>query len=392
MISIKVIKPGKWMPLIVVLLAAVSLFIIFRGFMFAYSSVEVLAPTGQPSDAEASDERLLDEILKATIDKAFPVLAVNNGGYRRPLLVRGLSEVFRRFNYRDPKNLIIAELPIVGNYNLSVVSRGRVGDYNWRDPYDPEEDLKEILNQYNPDQVRIDQPPAGQGQQIQMPKKTKLDMDMPVVLIYHTHTSEAYEPSKEYNYTPTDVDRTIDPRYSVVRVGKELKDTLEKEYGIKSVHITTFHDYPDYSPSYSRSLASAREALKEYPSIKIVLDIHRDALPMRNKSEEAYARNETTIRHGGTEIARLMMVWGPDAQNANETRKFAELLKDKINEQIPGLCRKVLEKPTGAYNQHISNYSALVEVGSNANTMEEALRSVPYLARSIAGAIAEIEE
>jgi stage II sporulation protein P len=392
MISIKVIKPGKWMPLIVVLLAAVSLFIIFKSLLFAYSAVHVFAPEDRPSDMPANNGSLLDEVLKAAIDKAFPVLAVNNGVSKRPLLVRGLSEVFGRFNYRDPKNLIIAELPIVGNYNLSVISRGIGGDFGGRNPYDPEEDLKEILNQYNPDQVMINETQAAPGQQIQMPEKTRLDFNMPVVLIYHTHTSEAYEPSKEYNYTPTDVDRTIDPRYSVVRVGKELKDILERDYGIKSIHITTFHDYPDYSLSYSRSLVSARDALKKYPSIKVVIDIHRDALPMRNKSEESYARNETTITHGGIDIARLMPVWGPDAQNAAETRKFAELLKEKINAQIPGLCRKVLEKPTGAYNQHLSDYSALIEVGSNANTMEEALRSVPYLAKSVAEAIADIEE
>ena len=83
---------------------------------------------------------------------------------------------------------------------------------------------------------------------------------------------------------------------------------------------------------------------------------------------------------------------GAQSAQSSETRKFAELLKNKINADCPGLCRRVLEKKTGQYNQQLSNYSVLVEVGSNANTMEEALASVPYMAKAISEAIKEIKE
>lgn len=397
MIKFKTIKAGKWFYIISIIFAVLAVFLLFRSLLSAYSSVEVFSADTAESSLPGDNNQRMNTILKTALDKAFPLMAVTNtDGGEGVSVFQGIVEVFTRLDYRDPKSFIIAELPIMRSYDIPTASRGGGKGLEPGTPYDPEEELDEILRQFDPEQVNIQPVTAGSPQQASTefgkPGKTTLDMDMPVVLIYHTHTSEAYKPSSKYNYTPTDVDRTIDPRYSVVRIGKELKEELENNHNIKVVHVTTFHDYPDYSPSYAKSLSTVRSTLATYPSIKVILDIHRDAFPVRNKAEETYARNESTMKVGGVDTARLMLVWGPDAENGKETRKFAELMKNEINEQVPGLCRKVLEKSTGKYNQHLSNYSALIEVGSNSNTMEEALNSVPYLAKAIAATIGEIGE
>ncbi len=378
----------------VIIIGLLALFAGMRNMILSYPSVEVFS---QQETKESGDGgQLVSGLLHTVLDKAFPAIRSETVQREEGSILQVLVRMVTRLNYKDPRTFIAAQLPIMGSYGLPVSSRGNSDNINRGDPYDPEEDLSEILRQYNPGDIDIDDAineEAGLPEQVfQSPGKTSLNMEMPVVLIYHTHTSEAYRPSKAYNYTPTDVDRTIDPRYSVVRVGKELQQILQSQYGIKSLHITTFHDYPDYSPSYSRSLKSISDTLAKYPSIKIILDLHRDAFPMRNRAEEQNARALSAMNMGGTETARLTLVWGPGSPNSSETRKFAELLKNKINQQNPGLCRRVLEKETGQYNQQLSNYSALIEVGSNANTMEEALNSVPYLAKAISDAIKEIQE
>ncbi|MDD2573867.1 MAG: stage II sporulation protein P [Bacillota bacterium] len=393
MIKIKTIKPGKWSAFIIIVIGLLALFAGIRSMYSNLSAREVFLR--QDSGTFDDSQQLVDSILRMVLDRALPAIGTERRD-KNDSFFRSLIRMVTRWNYRDPKNLIVAELPIMGSYDLPFPSRGSAAGVDRGNPYDPEEDLNDILNQYKPGEIEIGTAFEGEigedGRQFQNPARTQLDMDQPVVLIYHTHTSEAYRPSKAYNYTPTDVDRTIDARYSVVRVGRELQEMLQSQHGIKAVHITTFHDYPEYTPAYSRSLNSVRRVMAEHPSIKVVIDLHRDAFPMRNRAEEQSARALSAIKVGGKDIAKLMLVWGPDAVNGAETRKFAELLKNKINGQCPGLCRRVLEKRTGQYNQQLSDYSALVEVGSNANTMEEALASVPYLAKAIVEAIEEIKE
>jgi stage II sporulation protein P len=393
-IRIKVIKPGKWSMAVVIAIGLLVLFAGLRSMFMSWPAQEVFSH--QDTEVKDDGRYLVDSLLRTTLDKALPAIRAEKQDEGDSSLFKALIRLVARMNYEGPKSFIVAQLPILESYDLPVSSRGGTGREAFGNPYDPEEDLHDILNQYNPGEIEIDtvfeEDEEEPGRQFQSPLRTSLDMEQPVVLIYHTHTSEAYRPSKAYNYTPTDVDRTIDPRYSVVRVGKELQEVLQTQHNIKSVHITTFHDYPEYTPAYSRSLKSAREILARYPSIKVVIDLHRDAFPMRNRAEEQSARALSSIKMGGKDIARLMLVWGPNAPNSGETRKFAELLKNKINEQGPGLCRKVLEKRSGQYNQQLSNYSVLIEVGSNANTMEEALASVPYLAKAVAEAIKEIKE
>jgi len=107
------------------------------------------------------------------------------------------------------------------------------------------------------------------------------------VLIVHTHTTESYTQSPGYEYTPSDTDRTLDKKYNMVRIGEAVKNILS-EKGITVYHDTTVNDYPSYNGSYNKSAANVKNYLANYPSIKIVLDIHRDAIGTSDTQKTKY--------------------------------------------------------------------------------------------------------
>ena len=135
----------------------------------------------------------------------------------------------------------------------------------------------------------------------------------PHVLIIHTHGSEAFHPDGDDIYEPTDVERTEDTRYNVVRVGEELQKTLE-DRGIGVIHDRNIYDYPSYSGAYSRSLKAIGEHLKAHPTIKIVIDLHRDSMVAEDGT-----RYKTVANIPDTESAQVMFVMGTD-RGASRTR------------------------------------------------------------------------
>ena len=107
-----------------------------------------------------------------------------------------------------------------------------------------------------------------------------VDVDLgegPQILIVHTHGSEAYAQTDGDTYEPSDPYRTTDCTHNVVRVGEEMA-TVFRAHGFGVVHDPTLYDYPSYTGAYDRSGAAVEQWLSKYPTIKIVLDVHRDAL------------------------------------------------------------------------------------------------------------------
>ena len=205
------------------------------------------------------------------------------------------------------------------------------------------------------------------------------------VLILHTHTSESYIASEKYNYTPTDTFRTLDNNYNMVAVGKTIKSELEKN-GIKVYHDTTINDYPSYNQSYNKSCAIAEKYIKDNPNIKVILDIHRDAIADTNGNSIKYVSNIN-----GESAACLMMVVGSDLSglkhdNWNSNLSFAFLLQEHINSMYPSLMRPVNFRKQ-RFNQHLAPGAIIVEVGSNANTLDEALRGAKYFAKALSSFI-----
>ena len=204
----------------------------------------------------------------------------------------------------------------------------------------------------------------------------------PQVLIVHTHGSESYTPDAAFPYTPTETERTTDTKYNVVRVGDELQKVLEAN-GVQAVHIRDIFDSPAYSGSYDRSLAAIEEALTEYPSIQIVIDVHRDSI----LTDEGRAY-KTSCTIDGEEMAQLMFVVGTDDGGLNhpdwrDNLNYVASLQYKLNRTYPGLMRPVNLR-TQRFNQHARPGSMLVEVGSSGNTMPEALAAIRLFGKTLA--------
>ena len=197
------------------------------------------------------------------------------------------------------------------------------------------------------------------------------------ILIYHTHTHEAYAQDSDDPYEAIETWRTMDEEHSVVRVGTALADALTA-LGYRVTHDTTDHEQDALSSAYERSLVTL-EGYNE--SFDLRIDLHRDAYV--DGLEERYTGPD------GTKYAQLMLLVGrgdgysgADRPPYEENLAFAQRLTNALNEQLPGLCRNVTVKK-GRYNQHTDERCILVEVGHNLNTLREALNSVPALAQAI---------
>lgn len=197
------------------------------------------------------------------------------------------------------------------------------------------------------------------------------------VIIFHTHTCESYTPTENFNYQMTGSYRTTDLNYSVARVGAELETQLTS-YGFHVTHDTTYHDYPQYSGSYGKSLETVKKILQNQSNTQIVIDLHRDAVG----SMPDYA---PCVKIGDETAAQLMFVIGTDGGglqhlNWQNNLKFAVKVQEKANELYPGLFRPIIVR-NSRYNQHLTKAATIIEVGATGNTMEQCLTSMKYLAK-----------
>lgn len=203
-----------------------------------------------------------------------------------------------------------------------------------------------------------------------------IEINKEKVVIYHTHTCESYMPTEKYPYESSGSFRTIDLNYSVSRVGDELTNQL-KSFGKTVIHDKTYHDYPSYNGSYSRSLATAQKVLSENQDAQIVIDLHRDAI-----ADENYAPK---VKIGEEYVSQLMFVIGSDGagsdhHNWSENLKFAIKVQKKANEMYPGLFKPIILR-NSEYNQHVSKAACIIEVGATGNTLEESIGAMKYLAK-----------
>ena len=203
----------------------------------------------------------------------------------------------------------------------------------------------------------------------------------PQVLIYHTHTSEAYLDEDVDFFYESFYSRTQNADFSVVGVGNALAETLESK-GICTLHDTTVHDSA-YIGSYDRSADTVYADLDEHPSIRVVLDIHRDALG----TEECKVK--TVFEHDGKKAAQIMILAGCDCYNERgfdhwqNNLSFALKLQTTAERLYPGMTRP-LSFDFFAYNEYICDGSLLIEVGTDANSIDEVERTAQYLGNVIA--------
>ncbi len=197
----------------------------------------------------------------------------------------------------------------------------------------------------------------------------------PLVLIYHTHTTESY--CEDVNST---VYRNADNSKNMVMIGDIMAKVLHEEYGIEVLHITQTFDAP-YDTAYDKSLEAAEQRIAEHPTIAYAFDVHRDGLSPTEESRQIYKTNIN-----GTDSAKVMMVLGNLSNNYTDNYAFAELVGSHIQNMYPGLYKSTIEKPY-RYNQYIASKCILFEVGSNLSTPSEAQNAAVFLARALGNAI-----
>lgn len=214
------------------------------------------------------------------------------------------------------------------------------------------------------------------------PPVTLSGTEEPQILILHTHTTESYTMDGTDIYVPTGEARTVDAYYNVVRIGEEMSKIL-RQAGFGVIHDTELYDYPNYNGAYQRSAQSVKEWVEKYPSISIILDVHRDALAATDGT--VY---KTAAEIDGEKTAQCMLVVGTDDSLGSpggwqENLAFAVQIESRLNEDWPTLARPIALRPT-RFNQELSPCSMLVEVGSHGNTLQEALAAGRYFASSLA--------
>ena len=222
------------------------------------------------------------------------------------------------------------------------------------------------------------------------PLELSVDKSKPAVLIFHSHTSEGYEMIERDWYACDYTSRSNNEALNIVRVGTEIADYLEK-LGYTVIHDKTIHD-TSYSASYPNSRKTVEKHLKEHPEIQIVLDIHRDSITESNGNK---IKPVNTI--GGKKAAQLMIITGAEEGKVTDfpdweyNLRFALQLQKKCETMFPGLMRPVLFSQR-KYNMDMTRFSLLIEMGSEANTLEEACYSGRMLAAALASLMDEYQK
>lgn len=194
----------------------------------------------------------------------------------------------------------------------------------------------------------------------------------PQVLIYHTHTCESYMDKDQGFYYASFYPRTENKRYSVVRVGDAICESLNKA-GIGTMHDTTCHDSPSFSGSYKRSAETIDRNLAEYPSIQVTIDIHRDTIGNNERG-----KIKPTFKIGARKAAQIMIMTGCDLDGSMKfpdweyNLRLALRLQKSAETLYPGITRALFFGPV-KYNMNKTHASLLIEVGTEVNTLSEAV-------------------
>lgn len=210
------------------------------------------------------------------------------------------------------------------------------------------------------------------------------DMSKPTILIYHSHTTECFTLLDVGYYTESTDLKTKDSDRNMVRVGDEICRVLESK-GFNVIHDTEIHDL-SYNEAYSSSRKSVNEYLEKYPSIDITIDVHRDSITYSDGTKV-----KPTVEIDGKKAAKMMIISGCEYGSISNypnwecNLRFSTAVVNKANEMYPGLMRPILFSER-KYNLDLTKNSFLLEIGTEANTLDEAC----YSGRLFANALADL--
>lgn len=284
---------------------------------------------------------------------------------------------FEPLSAETPKGEYEPESPIPvpepGEYDLPVFN----SNLCWYDVGD--EPMLNIINRTN---FNVD---LNAFLQKTFPISGRLPHDEPLVLIVHTHGSESYLDNGYDYYAPDETFRSLDESKTVVGIGDVLCEKLNS-LGIKTVHDRTMYDITDFNKAYGYSREGIKKALSDYPSIRFVIDLHRDSI------FDANDKNVKPLTNlNGKDCAQLMIVVGTNEGGSNhpnwrDNLTFATHLQQRMNDMYPTLARPINLR-SAAFNQALATGSILLEVGACGNTVEEAENAINLFAESYASLI-----
>lgn len=379
MIKIKVIKIKKLMLFII----AIALTLCFTVFSYQNRKTIVAMANLETKSEQSFVHKIDSDLFEKILCLGLPTLETVNKEKKGLLdldyksAIGNFSRILTNVDVLNPETYFVMHLPLISLINTETTMTPGVELPQGFQEYENEHETSENLSP----------PEIEEPEDIEVEKLPHVSGD-PLVLIYHTHTTESYTPSEKFKYTPDNTYHTKDVNFNMVKVGEVLADELNR-LNVPTIHNKTFHDIPTYMTSYANSLKTVEGVLKQNPSIKIVIDLHRDA-PV---SDLQKAREITTVKIDGATYARFLLVVGTDKTfphpNWKENYRFANFLNDKLEQRYPGISRG-LDLRSERFNQHVSNKAILLEIGSHGNTMEEALASAKVFAEVLADAVKEL--
>ena len=217
------------------------------------------------------------------------------------------------------------------------------------------------------------------GALLTAPVELSLCDGAPRVLILHSHTTESFQQTAD-RYEESSPYRTLDPGHNMIALGEIVAEILESA-GIGVIHDRDFHDYPSYNGSYAHAAASTKAYLEQYPTIELIIDLHRDA------ADTPTGQMATKCTIGGEKAAQLMFVLGTDKRlnhpDWEQNLSLALKLQVLLEKENPGICRD-LTLSKNRYNQHLGAYALLIEIGAAGNTLDQAKIAARELGKAIA--------
>lgn len=218
------------------------------------------------------------------------------------------------------------------------------------------------------------------------PARVEIEKKAPSILLLHTHAMETYSPYVDNNY------HSSDNKKNVTQVGSIMTDVLESKYKYNVIHDITKHDNPSYADSYINSQRTIISQLEKNPSVKVILDVHRDAMPAKNEKDRENIKAKYTTIVNGKSAAKIEFVIGPDNKNYAELQKFVVYVKKKMDKLYPGLFYNTVVKSKGKYNQFYRDHTLLIEVGCTFNTDQEAKYSAELMGNVIGEVLKDLEK
>lgn len=348
-------------------------------------------------DLNLSHEYHKPETLAGIIQNGIPVFASSNGS--KVNLFEKFFSNFKVSNYTNPKLILQNQLPFMekkinkNEYTNDNLQKGEAVEVISNKKNSDKQENK--INEDNKTEIMIkDESEYKMSEEIQIQiseieneelSPVVLTGEGPQILIYHTHSREAYKNDPNNSYKMVEAFRCDDLNQTVVKVGDILTDYLV-EMGFNVLHDRTEHEQNDFYNSYSRSLETIKSRKSEYDTLKIFLDIHRNAYKEGVKTED-----DEVVKIDGERVAKVFAVIGTGEgsmggfkikPNWKENYKFAKQITDELRNIHPKLAKDIFVR-NGRYNQHVSTNAVLFEIGSNLTTLEEAKRTAKYLAEAI---------